>query len=475
MDYEIVIGLEVHIHLNTASKMFCGCSTKFGGQPNTQTCPVCLGLPGVLPVINEKAVVLAIKTALALNCKIARFTKFDRKHYFYPDLPKNFQISQYDKPLSYEGFLEIDVGSSVKKIGLTRIHLEEDAGKLIHREHGDSSMVDYNRTGIPLLEVVTEPDLRSPQEAYEFLVTLKNSVEYLDVSDCNMEEGSLRCDANISVRPLGQKTLGVKTEIKNMNSFKAVRLALEYESGRQIGLLGEGKEIVQETRLWDGALQATSSMRSKEEAHDYRYFPEPDLLPIVPDEMLIEETMRGLPEMPRRRRQRLIEIYELSEYDASILAREKKLADFFEETVREVNKPKIVVNWITGDLLGILNEKGLSLGDICFGPGDLAQILTMIGDGTLSGKQAKELLKEAVETKKRPADIVKQKGLSQITDEAAIEGAVDKVLSMNQKAAGDFKAGKEAALAFLVGQVMKETKGKASPAIVNQTLRKRLI
>ena len=484
MEYEVVIGLEVHVQLNTASKMFCGCSTDFGKAPNSQVCPVCLGFPGALPVINDKAVLLGIKTALALNCQIAKFTKFDRKHYFYPDLPKNFQISQYDKPLSYDGNLDIEIDGAVKKIGLRRIHLEEDAGKLIHKENEPFSLVDYNRSGMPLLEIVTQPDLRSAQEAYEFLIKLKNILEYLDVSNCNMEEGSLRCDANISIRPRGQEALGIKTEVKNMNSFKAVRQALDYEAARQMDLLNGGKAIAQETRLWDSDGQRTDSMRSKEEAHDYRYFPEPDLLPIVPSDKLIDDIKKGLPEMPAEKRQRFKEAYGLSDYDAAVMTREKKIADFFEETIRVYsaaggsasggNKPKIAANWIMGDLAALMSAANLSINTIALKPGDLAEMLAMIDNNTISGKMAKDLLKESIETKKRPRDIVKEKEFSQITDEGPIKDAIEKVLARNQKAVVDLKAGKESALTFLIGQVMKETGGKASPKLVNELLKKRI-
>jgi len=473
-EYEVVIGLEVHIHLKTASKMFCGCSTDFGKAPNSQVCPVCLGFPGALPVINNKAVLLGIETALALNCKIAKFTKFDRKHYFYPDLPKNFQISQYDKPLSYDGNLDIEIDGGVKKIRLKRAHLEEDAGKLIHKENERFTLIDYNRSGMPLLEIVTEPDLRSAREAYEFLVKLKNILEYLDVSNCNMEEGSLRCDANISVRPRGQEALGTKTEVKNMNSFKAVRQALEYEAKRQIDLLNEGKAIEQETRLWNNDSQRTDTMRSKEEAHDYRYFPEPDLLPIVPSDELIAEIKKGLPEMPSEKKERFRKAYGLSDYDAAVLTRGKKVADFFEETVKSYDKPKIAANWIMGDLAAIMSAANLSIGTIALKPGDLAQMLSMIDNNAISGKMAKELLKESLETGKNPADIVKEKGISQITDEGPLKDAIEKVLTGNKKAIADLKAGKESALAFLIGQIMKETKGKASPKIVNELLKRRM-
>ncbi|MDD5448979.1 MAG: Asp-tRNA(Asn)/Glu-tRNA(Gln) amidotransferase subunit GatB [Candidatus Omnitrophica bacterium] len=475
MNYETVIGLEVHVHLKTASKMFCGCSTKFGSPPNTQVCPICLGFPGVLPVINNKAFSLGIKTALALNCRIAEFTKFDRKHYFYPDLPKNFQISQYDKPFSHDGFLDIETAEAVKKIRLKRIHLEEDAGKLVHKEEDDYSLVDYNRAGIPLLEIVTEPDIGSPSEAYEFLVKLKNILEYLEVSNCNMEEGSLRCDANISVRPIGQSELGTKIELKNMNSFKAVRQGLEYEAERQTAVLKEGKKIeFQETRLWDSEQLVTYTMRSKEEAHDYRYFPEPDLPPVVPNAALIEEIRKTLPEMPKQRRERFIRDYALSGYDAQILTKEKKLADFFEACLKIFNKPKIVANWLMSDIAAALGSKGMSIGEVSFKPQDLAEILGMIESGAISGKMAKELLKESIDTGKRPAEIAKVKGLSQISDKSAISAALEKVLSMNQKAVSDYKTGKGTALTFLVGQVMKETKGKANPALVNELLKKRM-
>ncbi len=471
--YETVIGLEIHIHLNTASKMFCGCGTEFGKAPNTQACPVCLGFPGALPVINKKALRLAIKTAFAFNCKIAKFTKFDRKHYFYPDLPKNFQISQYDKPLSSGGFLEINTGGDAKKITLRRIHLEEDAGKLIHSQGGNFSLVDYNRAGIPLLEIVTQPDLRSPEEAYDFLVKLKTIIEYLEVSNCNMEEGSLRCDANISVRPAGETSLGVKTEVKNMNSFKGVRQALEYESGRQISLLKDNKKVIQETRLWDSEKQVTDTMRTKEEAHDYRYFPEPDLMPVVTEERFLEEIKKTLPEMPQQRQERFVKSYGLSEYDAATLTRERKLADFFEETLKTFNKPKTTANWVMGDLLGTASATNLSLDEISVKPADMAGLLNKIENGSVSGKMGKEILKEAIETGKSLAAILNAKG-TQISDEKQIMEVISRVLSANQKVVEDFKSGKENALAFLVGQVMKETKGKANPVVVNSLLAKRL-
>jgi aspartyl-tRNA(Asn)/glutamyl-tRNA(Gln) amidotransferase subunit B len=474
MEYEVVIGLEVHVHLKTASKMFCGCSTRFGSEPNTQVCPVCLGFPGALPVVNENAVRLAMKTALALNCKIAAFTRFDRKHYFYPDLPKNFQISQYDRPLSVNGYLDIEAGGAAKRINIKRIHMEEDAGKLVHDEQEGCSLVDYNRSGMPLVEIVTQPDINSAEEAYDFLTKLKSILEYLEVSNCNMEEGSLRCDANISVRPKGQRELGTKTEVKNMNSFKAVRQALEYEAKRQTALLKSGEKISQETRLWNDAAQRTDSMRSKEEAHDYRYFPEPDLAPITTSDKMIEDVRKTLPEMPQQRKARFVKDYKLSEYDAAVLTRDKGTADYFEEALKKFDKPKIVANWVMGDLAAILSATNLSINAISLKPADLGDMLLMIDSGAISGKMAKDILRESVETAKRPADIVRKKGLSQITDEGAIDRIVESVLSANPKVVSDFKAGKEAAITFLVGQVMKETKGKANPKIVNELLKKKM-
>jgi len=454
--------------------MFCACGTVFGKPPNTQACPVCLGFPGALPVINKKALEFTIKTALALNCKISKFTKFDRKHYYYPDLPKNFQISQYDKPLSHDGYLEITAGGATKTIRLKRIHLEEDAGKLIHQEGGDSSLVDYNRSGMPLMEIVTEPDISSPEEAHEFLTKLKNILEYIEISDCNMEEGSLRCDANISVRPAGQAALGVKAEVKNLNSFKGVRQALEHEAGRQISLLEEGKKIVQETRLWNSDRQVTNSMRSKEEAHDYRYFPEPDLLPFVPDDSFIKTIKGSLPEMPDERRKRFIEKLGLSNYDAAVLIRDKKLADYFEESLSYFINPKIVANWVIGDLTGLIAAAGLSLDAITLAPKDLSGLLEMVESGRLSGKMAKEILKESIMTRKKPGDLVSEKGLLQISSEGELKSVVEKILAGNRKVIDDYKAGNTGALSFFVGQVMKETKGKANPAVVNKLLKEML-
>jgi len=473
MDYEVVIGLEVHVHLKTDSKMFCSCSTEFGAEPNTHTCPVCLGMPGVLPVINKKAVELAIKTALALNCRIAPRCIFSRKNYFYPDLPKNYQISQYDIPLAEHGFIEI----RERKIGIKRVHMEEDAGKLVHSGEGIEgsvySLVDLNRTGIPLLEIVSEPDINSPEEAYLYLNELKQILQYLDVSDCNMEEGKLRCDANISLRRKGEK-MGVKTELKNMNSFKAVQQALEAEVKRQRQILNDGGSIVQETRLWDEKKNETYSMRSKEEAHDYRYFPEPDLVPIEVSPEWIEEIKRELSEMPSVRLKRFISQYGLPEYDAGVLTSSRELADYFEKCVEVFPNPKAVGNWIMTELMGQLNAKNISISDCRVTPENLAELLRLIGDGTISGKIAKEIFPEMFETGKSPEEIITEKGLVQITDENEIAKVVDTVIAENPEVVLNYKRGNERVLTFLVGQVMKATKGKASPHLVNKILYEKL-
>ncbi|MFA6078774.1 MAG: Asp-tRNA(Asn)/Glu-tRNA(Gln) amidotransferase subunit GatB [Candidatus Omnitrophota bacterium] len=474
MRYETVIGLEVHLQLATETKVFCGCSTKFGNPPNSQTCPVCLGLPGALPVLNEKAFYFSIKVALALNCKIQDIIKFDRKNYYYPDLPKNFQISQYDMPLSYDGFVDIKAGESKKRITVKRVHLEEDAGKLVHPVKSDHSLVDYNRSSMPLLEIVTEPDLSSPDEAYNYLVKLKSILGYLKVSDCDMEKGSLRCDANVSLRPVGEKKLGCKVEVKNMNSFKNVRQALEYEVERQTAVLEEGGKLIQETRLWDPDREITNSMRSKEEAQDYRYFPEPDLVPFVVEKKVIDEIRSSLPELPETRLGRFMKEYALSEYDANVLTGDIDTADYFEETARQHGNAKTAANWIMGDIMAALNAKNAGIKDIRMKPGSLAGLLSMIDKGVISGKMAKEVLADAVETGRDPREIVESKGLSQISDLSALETVVGAVLQKNEKSVTDYKSGKKNALAFLIGQIMKETKGKANPAVVNTILKKNL-
>jgi len=476
MEYEAVIGLEVHVELKTASKAFCSCSTAFGAPPNTQVCPVCLGLPGVLPVINRQMVEFGIKTALALNCTIAPICKFDRKNYYYPDLPKNYQISQYDLPLARDGYLEIEVDGVKKRVGIIRVHMEEDAGKLIHGEEpgADYSLVDYNRAGVPLLEIVSAPDLRSPDEARAYMEKLKAILEYLEVSDCKMQEGSLRCDANVSVRPKGSTAFGTKTEVKNMNSFRALHRALSYEIERQISLLERGERIIQETRAWDEQRQVTYSLRSKEEAHDYRYFPEPDLVPLAIEQEWIERVRSTLPELPDARRERLIKDYGLPEYDARVITGSKALADYFEKAVSLFPDPKQVSNWLMGDFMRLLNAKGLEPQDAPVPPEGLAELLKLQQEGTISIRIAKEVLEEMFATGRGAREIVEAKGLTQITDVAQLTAIVEKVLAAHPKVVEDYRKGKEKALGFLVGQVMKETRGKANPNLVNQLLKERL-
>lgn len=474
MEYEPVIGLEVHLQLATRTKAFCGCSTKFGSSPNSQTCPVCLGFPGSLPKANQQAFIYAVKAALALSCEIQEEIKFDRKNYYYPDLPKNFQISQYDKPIAFNGRVTIASSERLKEIRIKRVHLEEDAGKLIHDTGGNFSCVDYNRAGIPLLEIVTEPDIASPEEAYDYLTSLKAILRYLEVSDCDMEKGSLRCDANISVRPKGTSGLGAKVELKNMNSFKNVKLALEYEATRQIDAASSGEKIIQETRMWDADKGITSSMRTKEEAHDYRYFPEPDLVPFSVKQPELEAIRKTIPELPEARSKRFREKFGLSEYDAGVLTSDKAVADYFEDCAGLYPKPKIAANWIMGDITAKMNEKSAGINDIGIFPEGLAELLKMIDSGSISGKMAKDILSEAIETRRSPKEIVAAKGLSQISDSGALEGIVEAVLTRNEKSVRDFKSGKVNALIFLVGQVMRESKGKANPAIVNQILEKKL-
>lgn len=475
MDYEIVIGLEVHVHMKTDSKMFCSCSTEFGAEPNTQTCPICLGMPGVLPVINEKAVELAVRCAIGLACKkIEGRNVFSRKHYYYPDLPKNFQISQYDLPLAEHGELKISENKTVK---VKRVHMEEDAGKLVHSgggiEGSTYSLVDLNRTGTPLLEIVTEPDISSPEEAYSYLTTLKKVLEYLDISDCDMEKGNLRCDANISLRKKGEP-LGVKAELKNMNSFKAVQIALDHEVKRQAEMLDEGKKIAQETRLWDEKIGQTISMRSKEEAHDYRYFPEPDLAPVEISKEFIAEILKTMPELPEARKKRFIERYGLSEYDAGVLTSERGLADYFEECVKLCGAAKSAGNWIMTGLLGILNQKNMQIEGSRITPGNLAEMIKLIDNKTISGKMAKEIFSEMFETGKAAKEIISEKGMTQITDESEIEKIVLQAINDNPKAIADFRSGNQNAVTFLAGQVMKITKGKANPQLVNKIIKEKI-
>lgn len=472
--YETVVGLEVHVELHTESKIFCGCSTAFGAPPNTHTCPICLGHPGVLPVVNEKAVEYAIKAAMAINCEIGDISKFDRKNYFYPDSPKAYQISQFDQPIGQHGWVDIEVNGETKRIGITRLHLEEDAGKLTHVDGGFASHVDFNRVGTPLVEIVTEPDIRTPEEAKAFLEKLRAIMLYCEVSDVKMEEGSLRCDANISLRPYGQEKFGTRAELKNMNSFRGVQRGLEYEEIRQAEVLDSGGEVVQETRRFDDALGKTFSMRGKEEAHDYRYFPDPDLVRIIISEEWKESIRATIPELPDARKARYTSEYSLPSYDAEVITASKKLADFFEESMSYTKDAKAVSNWIMGDLLGYLNANGKELSDVKITGQGLGEMIGLLEKGTISGKIAKTVFKEMLEIGKLPQQIVEEQGLVQISDEGALLAIVDKIIAANPQSVEDFRAGKEKAIGFLVGQIMKETRGKANPALVNKLLLERL-
>lgn len=477
--YEMVAGLEVHVQLLTASKIFCGCSTRFGAEPNTHTCPVCLALPGALPVLNREAVTMAMKAALALNCAINERSIFARKNYFYPDLPKGYQISQYDEPLAESGWLDIDGGGGPKRIGITRVHLEEDAGKSLHEGFPDSaknSYIDLNRSGVPLIEIVTEPDLRSPAEAHEFLTRLRTLMLYLEVSDCNMEEGSLRVDANASVRRCGSAELGTKTEVKNLNSFRFLERALAFESERQIEVLEEGGEVAQETRLWDSREQRTYGMRSKESAHDYRYFPEPDLPPLVVSDAWKEEVRRALPELPAARKARFIRDYEIPASDATQLTASKDLAELYENVLRSPGgpNPKLAANWVLGDLQYLLNESKTGIKDSPVTPEALAGLLAMVAQGRISGSLAKGVLEEMFRTRKTAEAVIAEKGLEQISDPDRIASAARDVISANPKQAEQYRGGKTATLGWFVGQVMKATRGQANPQLVQEILKKEL-
>ena len=473
-----MIGLEIHSELKTATKIFCGCATTFGADQNTHVCPVCLGLPGVLPTINRKVVEFAIKAGLATNCTINQYSKFDRKNYYYPDLPKNWQTSQYELPIAEHGYVDIDVDGEKKRVRLTRIHMEEDAGKLVHSgttiKDSATSNVDYNRTGVPLIEIVSEPDMRSAAEARAYMEKIKSILEYIDVSNCRMEEGNLRADINVSLRPVGSTKLGTRTEMKNINSFKALEDAINYEIERQAEVLDDGGKIVQETRTWNPERGITQSMRSKEEAHDYRYMPEPDLPPIITTAEEIEEFRRSLPELPDARRQRLMNSFGLSDYDAGIITSSRAMAEYFDEVVREGADAKIAANWIMGDLSKNLNTDGLTIEQSPVDAKRLAQMIALIDKGTISGKIAKTVFAEMWKSPDAPDKIVADKGLVQITDTSAIEGVVDEVIAANPKAVGEYKAGKKKALGALVGQIMKATKGKANPQLVNQLLAQKL-
>ncbi|MDI6754795.1 MAG: Asp-tRNA(Asn)/Glu-tRNA(Gln) amidotransferase subunit GatB [Thermodesulfobacteriota bacterium] len=477
MEYEPVIGLEVHAQLLTQSKIFCNCSTRFGEEPNTLTCPVCTGSPGSLPVLNKKVVEYTLRAALATHCQIAPYSLFARKNYFYPDLPKGYQISQYELPLTVDGYIDIQIDSQKKRIGIIRIHMEEDAGKLIHdlsSEQGSHSYVDFNRTGVPLIEIVSAPDIRSSEEASAYLRKLRAILMFLDICDGNMEEGSFRCDANISLRPTGRKAFGVKTEIKNINSFRNVQRALEFEIRRQTALLDQGEEVLQETRLWDAGKGVTISMRGKEEAHDYRYFPDPDLVPLLINPPWIEEIRATLPELPEAKKERFIREYGIPEYDAEILTTSKSLANYYESCLGHYPKPKIVSNWIMSELLRELKKDDREIEECPVPALHLSEMLKLIDEGIISGKIAKSVFEEMYHSGKRALEIVREKGLVQVSDSAEIEKIVGEVLSANPEKVEAYRKGKEKLFGFFVGQVMKATQGKANPQMVNELLKKKL-
>lgn len=473
--YEAVIGLEIHAQLLTKTKLFCPCSTKFGDRANTNICPVCTGQPGTLPVLNQVAVEMAVKAGLSLNCKIQERSTFARKNYFYPDLPKGYQISQYEHPLCLGGFLEIEHNGQKKTISIQRIHMEEDAGKLLHETgHPQKSYVDLNRCGTPLIEIVSGPDIRSPQEAAETMRTLHNILVYLDVCDGNMQEGSLRCDANVSVRLRGSKEFGTRAEIKNVNSFKYIEQAITYEIQRQIELVESGGKVVQETRLWSQTKQKTESMRSKEEAHDYRYFPDPDLLPLVVDSVWVNKVKETLQELGREKANRFVTQYQIPPYNAQVLTAEKPIAQYFEECVQHYNAPTKISNWILSELLRELKGRNLDITQIKVSPKNLAALIAAIDEGTISGKLAKAIFIEMLNTGKQPIDIIKEKGLEQVSDTSEIEAEIDKILAKNEENVKLYRSGKTNVFGFFVGEVMKAMKGKANPKIINEILRKKL-
>ena len=478
MKYTTVIGLEVHSELKTKSKAFCSCSTEFGGEPNTHVCPVCLGMPGALPVLNKQVVEFAIRAGLALDCEIKKFNKFDRKNYFYPDLSKNYQISQFDKPICEHGHIDIEVEGQAKRVGITRIHMEEDAGKLVHSgatiKTSDSSAVDYNRAGVPLIEIVSEPDMRSAAEARAYLEKLKAILEYTEVSDCKMQEGSLRCDANISVMPEGATEFGTRAEIKNLNSFRALERAIEYEIQRQIQLVEDGGTVVQETRTWDDGKGITLSMRSKEEAHDYRYFPEPDLVPVEIDDAWIARVKNELPELPAARKARLMREKGLVDYDAENIVATKAMAEYFDEAAKHTDDAKGIANWMLGDVSAYLNSENVTIEEFPIAPANLGEMVNLINKGVLSSKLAKKVFAEMLKTNKEPQVLVKELGLEQISDEGAIVKIIEETLAENPQSIADYKAGKDRALGFLVGQIMKKSRGKANPEMVNALLKERM-
>ena len=479
--YQPVIGLETHVELNTETKMFCGCRLSFGDEKNTHTCPVCLGHPGSLPVVNKKAVEHAIKIALALNCRINEYTIFHRKNYFYPDMPKNYQISQYDIPLGVEGHLEIDMGSYVRRVGITRVHMEEDTGKLLHTgstgriSESEASIVDFNRAGTPLIEVVTEPDIRSPEEAREYMVALRNLILFLEVSDCSMEEGSLRCDANVSVMEKGAAKIGTKTEIKNLNSFRFLQRGLEYEVKRQVEVLESKGRVIQQTRHYDNRTGTTKALRSKEEAHDYRYFPEPDLVPIYVEDKTVEEIRKTIPELPSEKAGRFGSEYGLPAEDCVFLAGDMDMADYFEESCRHYDNPKNIANWIMGDFSALMNKNGIkTISESRVTPENLCRMLKIVDEGKISSKMAKSVFEEMFETGRDPGSIIESRGLEQISDESILGSVVDEVISENPGPVAELKGGKEKAISFLVGKVMAKTKGKANPQLVVEIIRKKI-
>ena len=473
MQYEAVIGLEVHAQLSTESKIFCSCSTKFGAEPNSQVCPICLGMPGVLPVLNKKALEYAIMAAIATNCTVHNKSRFDRKNYFYPDLPKGYQITQYEQPICTNGYLDIDLDGKTKKIRITRIHMEEDAGKLIHEDSEHYSYVDLNRTGVPLIEIVSEPDMSNAQQAVAYMKKLRSILTFIGVCDGNMEEGSLRCDANISVRPVGSKKLGTKAEIKNVNSFRFVQKAIEYEIERQISVLENGGEIVQETRLFDSSKNVTFSMRSKEEAHDYRYFPDPDLLPVILQDNTINSLRESLPELPHSRYKRFMKDHDLPQSSALILTSTKPLADYFEDSLEFCTDPKIVANWIINEVLREIGDED-EIDNFQIRPIEISKLLELVQKGSISGKIAKDVFSQMIETKKSAEQIVKEKDLEQISDEGQLESLVSSLVEKHPDEVKRFREGDKKLLGFFVGQVMKETKGKANPKLINELLRKHL-